>query len=172
MKHRVPDIKTADVFFEIMSNPKKVLEHIGEMKKIRDDIQAGLETVDTKEKADNLLREASGKMADAREYEDRTKADSDAASSQLSADIGNHGVIVARDRAKIKNDEKTLAALTAEFTRSSGQTNTDLENRRVDVSAREDSVLMREEKVTERENAANVWSKNMAEAKEAMDRVR
>ena len=87
MKYKTPDIKTADVFFEILSNPKRTLEHIGMMRTIRDEIREGLGLSETKDKTEKLLRDASAKMTEATEFERAARADNEAASGSIHINI-------------------------------------------------------------------------------------
>ena len=172
MKYKTPDIKSADVFFEIMSNPKKTLDHIKTMRDIRDEIAEGLGLIDTKAKAEKILRDASVKMAEATEFERKSQADAEAASSRLSMDIENHRVVMEKERGKLDTDKTAFATRSGAVTRASNAMNADLDERAAATLKREEAVSSREAKVLERENAANVWSRQMTEAKKAMDRVR
>ena len=172
MRYKTPDIKTADVFFEIFSNPKKTLEHIENMRTIRDQINASLGLEDTKAKVDKLLREASKKMEDAKRYEMEGRADIDAASSRLAMDIENHKVAMEKERGKLDTDKAAFATRSGAVTRASNAMKADLDEQAAAALKREEAVSSREAEVLERENAANVWSRQMTEAKKAMDRVR
>lgn len=172
MRYKTPDIKTADVFFEIFSNPKKTLEHIENMRTIRDQINASLGLEDTKAKVDKLLREASKKMEDAKRYEMEGRADLEAASSRLAMDIENHKVAMEKEHGELDTDKAAFATRSGAVTRASNAMKADLDKRSTDLVKREEEVSWREAKVTERENAANAWTKSMTEAKKAMDRVR
>ncbi|MES0339860.1 MAG: hypothetical protein ABUK15_07375 [Anaerolineales bacterium] len=172
MQYKSPDIKTADVFFEILSNPKKTLEHIAEMRKIRDDIAESLGAVDTKAKADKLFREASAKMTEAKACESKVLAEHEAMASELSDAMEKHGESVDDEREKFSAEKAAFASAKGQFTRTSTALKADLEKREAKVTGREEAASGREDAVGVREEAVNAVAKQMTEAKETMARIR
>ena len=172
MKYKTPDIKTADVFFEIMSNPKKTLEHIKAMRDIRDEIAEDLGLIDTKAKADKLFREASAKMTEALDIARGSQADIEASSSRLVMDIEDHKIAMKKDCEAAEEAKKSLASDKGQFTKTSTALKTDLEKKLADVKGREAVVLGRENAVADRENAVNAVAEQMGDVKETMARIR
>ena len=167
MKHRVPDIKTADAFFEIISNQDNVLTQIGNMRRIRDEIVEALGVTATVDAAAKLSQEASNLMANAKEAQANSIADMEASSAQLAKDIDNHKVEVDKDRAQIVAAKRTQAAL---------KTALDVKEKNLDaivaaMVAREEKVLARESKAATRESNARAKADRMAEVQKAMDNV-
>ena len=171
MKQRIPDIKTVDMFFERLSDPKKVITHLAEMRQIRDEIREALELVDTKTKAEKLLRDASVTMVNAKEYESGVKALTEATASKLENDIAAHKDTVSKDSRKIADARKQLTADTSAFSGVKATAEKDIDARLSAVEMKEADLAAAEEKLAIDQAALNAWTEQMNTAKETLDRI-
>lgn len=114
MKYKAPDIKTADAFFEIFSDPQKILKYLEEIRAIRSTIMEGLGVTDTKAKADTLLRLAGIKMAEAEAYDSRVRAGCDEISVKMAADVDKHEAAMVEEREQIAAEREQLSEAVAE----------------------------------------------------------
>lgn len=134
---RVPDIKTVDSLFEILSNPEETKKQLAELRKVRDEIRSSLETKETIDSARKKLNEATTKHAEATALMEEFEQYKASTLVELEAHEKRQKENAAVAASSLSGREAELAERESAFDRKQAKAEADIKKRESAVVSRE-----------------------------------